>query len=106
MQGRDDAAVSTLYNTNQKLCVRREEANPEHIITKFQHTQVYDVLIFVDNEMSHSVTPLYPNNPELPANRDMLVSFTRRMAYPNGGFSAAKYDSEEIHLENPFTYKH
>ncbi|CAF3614113.1 unnamed protein product [Rotaria socialis] len=101
---RKDSAVSTLYNLNQEIGVQHHEADPNNIIEAVQHLNYLDTLLFVDNELSHSVTPVYQNNPRVEANRDMGVFFTRRMAKKGGGFSAEPFDSESSHPTLPAAF--
>lgn len=99
---RADSAVTQAYSLDQELGVQRDEANPDTILGTFQHVNYLDTLIFVDNEMSHSVSPLFQDDPTSPATRDMAVIFTRRMAKRGGGFSAEPFDSETGHATLPF----
>jgi len=99
---RADAAKSCLYNLKQEIGVQRHEADPQNIIDTVQHRNYLDTLIFVDNQLSHSVSPVHLDDPKRGAHRDMAVLFTRRMAKAGGGFSAEPFDSELGHDKLPF----
>lgn len=99
---RSDSARSVLYGPQQKICVPTAEADQRNVLASVQLKQFLDTLLFIDNELSHSVSAVHQDRKGAVATRDMGVFFTRRMAVPGGEFSAADFDSEEIHERLPF----
>jgi hypothetical protein len=99
---RGDSARSALYTMEAESGAQAGEADPSTVLSTVQHWEFLDTLLFVDNELQHSVTPVFQEDGARPAVRDMGVFFTRRMARPGGGFSADGWDCEEMHGSLPF----
>jgi len=98
------SAVSSLVNLDQEFGTAYDELNFKNIVDAAQHRNFLDTLIFVDNELSHVVTPLKVLNEKAAAHRDMSVIFTRRLASKNGNFSATLFDTETSHNQLPCSF--
>lgn len=97
-----DSAISKMHNQNQKTGISWDIINEEHVVGEFQHKSFLDTLLIVDNELKHSVSPVYSINKNSDSYRDMIIFFTRR---PKSELhSTYKYDSLKTHPEIPLTF--
>jgi len=96
------SAMSTALSMNHKIGVKIDEIDEDCVVARVQHKNFLDTLLFVDNELQHYVTPIQPLDKEKVAHRDIIAFHARHMAYPEGSYSAAPFDTEEPHPELPF----
>lgn len=94
-----DSAISRLHSLNQANGVPWSQADPALVTGTCQHTRFLDTLLFIDNEMQHSVSEVHQIDVEKTAERDMMVLFTRRPALLGGGHPSDGFDSMMLHPE-------
>ena len=98
------AATSKLFSLEQPIGVSFQDANETNVIAKVQHKKFLDTLLFVDNEVSHAVSPCKLVDPQNVGHRDMMVVFSRRMAQKNSKFISAGFDSTKSHPKLPAAF--
>ncbi|WAP57782.1 2OG-Fe dioxygenase family protein [Streptomyces sp. S465] len=97
----DDSATTFIHDMREKNAVRWNETSPELVVGTARHGDFLDTLLLVDHERKHSVSPVYTIDPDQPADRDMLIFFTRRPALK--GHVSYPYDSMTAHRSLPMS---
>ena len=101
---KEKSARSKLLTKDQTIGVALEEADPDNVITEVQHSKFLDTLLFVDNEVCHAVSPLKLIDTDKVGFRDMMLSFSRRMAPKDSKFISAGFDSLKSHPRLPAAF--
>lgn len=96
---RSDSAVSAIHDNAQETGRPWDETDPEHQIGQVQHLNPLDTLLIADNELKHSVSPVFPVTAYTDAIRDMLIVFSRKPALPK--HPSAEVDSRKPHPDLP-----
>lgn len=94
-----NSATTFIHSMEERNALRWNETNSDLVLGNHQHTDFLDTLLFADHERKHSLSPVFADNPEKAATRDMLVFFTRKPVIE--GHISHKYDSAEPHLHLP-----
>lgn len=94
---RYDSAVTFMHAMDEKTGIALNDAKPENIRARVQHTKLLDTLVLVDHENKHSLSPVYQENAGKDATRDMLVFFTRKPVEKD--HISGKIDSMNPHTE-------
>lgn len=97
-----DSAQTFLHDMREVNGNRWHETDPELIRGRAQHRDFLDTLLIVDHEYKHSVSPVYPIDDTEPADRDMLIFFTRKPA--EEGHVSFRYDSVTPHRTLPMSF--
>ena len=98
------SAVSKLFDLDQTIGVSFQDAKENNVITEVQHTNFLDTLLFVDNEVSHAVSPIKLIDTDKIGFRDMMILFSRRMAPKSSKFISAGFDSLKSHPRLPAAF--
>lgn len=93
------SAETFVHQLAERNGIRWDEADPALSLGKAQHWDFLDTLLFVDHERKHSLSPVYAQDEEQPALRDMLIFFTRKPVVE--GHVSYKYDSFKEHRGLP-----
>lgn len=72
------SAITSIHEMDETTGIRTIDADPSKVLGMYQHRNFLDTMIIADNERKHSLTPLFPDDSDAPASRDMLIFFTRR----------------------------
>jgi hypothetical protein len=96
---RMDSAATFMHAQHEKTGIPLNSAKPENIRARVQHTKILDTLMIVDHENKHSLNPVYQEDPEVEASRDMLILFTRKPA--EEAHVSGKIDSMRPHQSKP-----
>lgn len=96
---RDDSAATFMHAMEETTGIPLNDAKPENIRARVQHTQFLDTLILVDHENKHSLSPVYQDDKSRDATRDMLILFTRKPC--DKDHISGKIDSQRPHLDLP-----
>ena len=84
---RVDSAISTLHDLAEPRGTKHDEVDPKYVKKRVQHKKFLGTLLFDDQAMSHSVTPVYQEDASKGhALRSLGAFFSRRMAIPGGDF--------------------
>lgn len=97
-----NSAETFLHDMREVNGNRWHETNPELIRGRAQHRDFLDTLLIVDHEYKHSVSPVYPIDASRPADRDMLIFFTRKPA--EQGHVSFPHDSLNPHRALPMSF--
>lgn len=96
---RRDSAVTEVHEMAQVSGVRWDEIDPRYRLGTAQHWNLFDILLVVDHERKHSVSPLWADDPTQRATRDVLNLFSRKPS--TEGHRSYPYDSRRAHVEAP-----
>ena len=96
---REGSAETFLHQIAERSGIKWDEADPTLSLGKVQHWHLLDTLLFVDHERKHSLSPVYAQDAENPALRDMLIFFTRKPVVE--GHVSFEFDSLREHQELP-----
>ncbi|MER5214236.1 2OG-Fe dioxygenase family protein [Streptomyces sp. NPDC002838] len=96
---RRDSAVTDVHEMAQVNGVRWDEIDPQYRIATAQHWDLLDILLVVDHERKHSVSPLRAEHPTARATRDVLTFFSRKPTAE--GHVSYDYDSRRPHDRHP-----
>ena len=94
---RSDSAVTFMHNMDERTGIPLNDAKPENIRARVQHTKLLDTLVLADHEAKHSLSPVYQDDLSKDATRDMLVFFTRKPVERD--HISGKIDSLNSHQE-------
>lgn len=94
---RHDSAVTFMHAMDETTGIPLNDAKPENIRARVQHTKLLDTLVLVDHENKHSLSPVYQEDLSKDATRDMLVFFTRKPVEKD--HISGKIDSMNPHKE-------
>ena len=97
-----DSAQTFLHDMREVNGKRWHETDPDLVAGSAQHRDFLDTLLIVDHEFKHSVSPVYPIDASAPADRDMLIFFTRKPA--EQGHVSFPYDSVTPHRTLPMAF--
>ena len=98
------SATSKVINLEEEFGKPGSEVDPKNIIDSVQHRHFLDTLFLIDTDVAHAVSDIDASDKNLPAHRDMMVLFTRRMRKRiENDFLSEHFDSETSHHELPFT---
>ncbi|MEU0397739.1 2OG-Fe dioxygenase family protein [Streptomyces sp. NPDC006208] len=75
---RRDSGITDVHEMAQVNGVRWDEIDPQYRVGTAQHWETLDILIVVDHEKKHSVSPLWAEDPTQRATRDVLTFFSRK----------------------------
>ncbi|KAG9250294.1 2OG-Fe dioxygenase-domain-containing protein [Emericellopsis atlantica] len=92
---RADSAVTFMHAMHEQTGIPLNDAKPENIRARVQHTKLLDTLMILDHENKHSLSPVYQEDLTQDATRDMLVFFTRKPV--EEGHISSKIDSKTPH---------
>ncbi|CAI6094914.1 hypothetical protein V2G26_004973 [Clonostachys chloroleuca] len=96
---RPDSAATFMHDMQETTGIKLNEAKPENIRGRVQHTKFLDTLMVVDHEYKHSLSPVYQDDTSKDATRDMIILFTRKPTVP--GHVSGKIDSTRPHKDKP-----
>jgi hypothetical protein len=96
---RSDSAATFMHAMHETTGVDLNEAKPENIRARVQHTKFLDTLMLVDHENKHSLSPVYQEDMSQEAIRDMLILFTRKPC--DKDHISGKIDSQVPHRDLP-----
>ena len=85
----------------EPLNTHHNNVNPKNIIQDIQHRNYLDSIIWVDTSFKHVVSDIHAFDDTQPAHRDIIVSFTRRLADKNGKSPMVPFDTETSHETLP-----
>lgn len=97
-----DSAQTILHDMREVNGRRWHETDPELVRGRARHRDFLDTLLIVDHEYKHSVSPVYPIDEAEPADRDMLIFFTRKPT--EEGHVSFRYDSLAPHRTLPMSF--
>jgi hypothetical protein len=95
----EESAVTRIHDMRERNATRWSDIDPELAIGRWAHRDFLDTILIVDHERKHSVSTIMRQDTSKPAQRDMLVLFTRRPALP--GHVSYEYDSIAPHPTLP-----
>ncbi|KAJ5727049.1 hypothetical protein N7493_004869 [Penicillium malachiteum] len=73
-----ESGVTFVHDKEEQTGIQPHEANLGLLKGRYQHRDFLDTLLFKDNSVKHSVTPVYAQNKSDPAFRDMFVILSRK----------------------------
>lgn len=97
-----ESAITFVHDIKEKNGLRYDECNSDYILGKVRHTHFLDTLLIVDHERKHSLSPVFLENNNSIATRDMLIFFTRKPTLSE--HVSNPYDSFDKHKEFPMSF--
>lgn len=97
-----DSAITFVHDIREKNGLRYNECKPEYLLGQVRHTHFLDTLLIIDHERKHSLSPVFLENENHIATRDMLIFFTRKPTLST--HISNPYDSFDKHQELPMSF--
>jgi hypothetical protein len=97
-----DSAITFVHDARERNGIRYHQADSQLLFGSCQHRHFLDTLLVVDHERKHSVSPVWAEDPDHTATRDMLVFFTRKPTTPD--HVSHPYDSLVRHRDLPCSF--
>jgi hypothetical protein len=95
----EDSAVTRIHDMRERNATRWSDVDPELVVGSWKHRDFLDTILLVDHERKHSVSTIMLRDETKPAQRDMLVLFTRKPT--QSGHVSHRYDSITPHPSLP-----
>jgi hypothetical protein len=98
-----DSGITFVHARDETTGVQHSETRMELLKGRYQHRDFLDTLLFTDNSVKHSVTPVYALDKNQPSYRDMFVIFSRkpRSEMHSSGFPDSLVPHEKFKLKFP-----
>ncbi|OOS04625.1 hypothetical protein SAMN02745664_10317 [Moraxella cuniculi DSM 21768] len=97
-----DSAITFVHDIREQNGLRYDECNPDYVLSQVRHTHFLDTLLIIDHERKHSLSPVFLENENHIATRDMLIFFTRKSTLSM--HISNTYDSFDKHQELPISF--
>lgn len=99
----EDSTITFIHSNKEITGVKFDKTNKNCLLASMQHKNFLDTVLIKDHECKHSLSPVYQNNKDKLAKRDMLIFFTRKPCLK--GHVSFNYDSIEPHPDYPVSFK-